>query len=838
MLAVPLAGHADNAVVAAGDSTTVISNSTIDFGTVCVGSATQRTVSVAIKRNGNYDNSNVFKNGTTAEVTADVSGSGYDSSFVEGNEIAIPGTWENLGNNVLTAPVTSLITLNASVVGPSTGSVTFTSTGTKANGSGLTVKSEAIALTASVISCDEGPSITVDDVTLEGNTLGGRTLEFGDVGVASDAQSTPAVTCFPAIGSLLSLGTTEVTCAATDSAGQTTQDSGTVTIVDTTGPVITGTPGSTTVEATSAAGAPYTWAEATASDVVWGSLAVDCSPASGSIFALGATSVTCTATDGSNNSQTTPFQINVADTTKPDFPQPSDITAEATSAEGAVVTFTPPVATDAVSGEIIGTCTPSSGAMFPLGLTTVTCTASDGSDNVGETSFVVTVADTTAPELTVPGNITAEATSPSGAVVSFTATATDAVSVPVVTCSPESGDIFPLATTTVSCTAIDDAGNASAAQTFTVTVEDTTPPTLESVPESFTVEGNTLGGALTSFTMPTATDTVDAEPLVTCDNPSLYPLGETVVTCTAKDARGNRSTASFSITVVDTTAPSISWRSTEPVPNAHGWHNDDVTVVWECLDIVHGEWTVEETVTGEGSSLTATGTCADGSLNATSDTKSGIMIDRTAPLLDVSGPADGATVDLCTAGSTTKPTFAPSDVLSGVDPATMSEAWAEPSAASGVGTYSYTASASDKADNTASETRTYSVVYGSGAWGGFRQPINMDGLSRFKLGSTVPVKFRLDCDGTPISTAVAKLYVKRADGVPNAGVDEAVSTAASTTGNLFRYSDGQYIFNLSTKAGYTNPGSSTVTAFTTGTWTLTAVLDDGSKHSVTVQLAK
>ncbi|MBB1484387.1 HYR domain-containing protein [Tessaracoccus sp. MC1865] len=620
------------------------------------------------------------------------------------------------------------------------------------------MKSDPIALTASVISCDEGPSITVDDVTLEGNTLGGRTLEFGDVGVASDAESTPAVTCAPAIGSLLSLGTTDVTCTATDSAGQTTDDSGSVTIVDTTPPVITGTPDSATVEATSGAGASYSWTSPAASDVVWGSLSVDCSPASGSTFALGATSVICTATDGSNNSQTTQFQINVA--------------------------------------------------------------------------------DTTAPELTVPGSITAEATSPSGAVVSFTATATDAVSVPVVTCSPESGDIFPLDTTTVTCTAIDDAGNASAAQTFTVTVEDTTPPTLESMPESFTVEGNTLGGALTSFTMPTATDTVDAEPLVTCDNPSFYPVGETVVICTAEDAWGNRSTASFTVTVVDTTAPSISWRSTEPVPNAHGWYNDDVTVVWECLDIVDGEWTVEETVTGEGSSLTATGTCADGSLNATSDTKSGIMIDRTAPLLDVSGPADGATVDLCTAGSTTKPTFAPSDVLSGVDPATMSEAWAEPSAASGVGTYSYTASARDKADNTASETRTYDVVYGSGAWGGFRQPINMDGLSRFKLGSTVPVKFRLDCDGTPISTAVAKLYVKRADGVPNAGVDEAVSTAASTTGNLFRYSDGQYIFNLSTKAGYTNPGSSTVTAFTTGTWTLTAVLDDGSKHSVTVQLAK
>ena len=52
---------------------------------------------------------------------------------------------------------------------------------------------------------------------------------------------------------------------------------------------------------------------------------------------------------------------------------------------------------------------------------------------------------------------------------------------------------------------------------------------------------------------------------------------------------------------------------------------------------------------------------------------------------------------------------------------------------------------------------------------------------------------------------VEKMFVKQGDSQPDPGVDEAISTSAATTGNLFRWSDSQYIFNLSTKLGYTNP---------------------------------
>jgi hypothetical protein len=91
-----------------------------------------------------------------------------------------------------------------------------------------------------------------------------------------------------------------------------------------------------------------------------------------------------------------------------------------------------------------------------------------------------------------------------------------------------------------------------------------------------------------------------------------------------------------------------------------------------------------------------------------------------------------------------------------------------------------------------------------------------------------------------VSNAVANLYVKKVDNTADVGVDEAISTAASTTGNLFRYdtTGQQYIFNLSTKLGYTNPDGSVVSSYTQGTWTLKIVLDDGTTRTVNIQLVK
>src|SRR5213078_3148125 len=79
-------------------------------------------------------------------------------------------------------------------------------------------------------------------------------------------------------------------------------------------------------------------------------------------------------------------------------------------------------------------------------------------------------ADAEAPTLNLPANIFADATSSAGAVVNYTATATDNSNQSVsVNCSPASGNTFPAGTTTVQCTATDASGN-TATGSFLVTV--------------------------------------------------------------------------------------------------------------------------------------------------------------------------------------------------------------------------------------------------------------------------------------------------------------------------------------------------------------------------------
>lgn len=240
-------------------------------------------------------------------------------------------------------------------------------------------------------------------------------------------------------------------------------------------PVLT-VPGNLTSEATSATGAAVTFA-ATATDAQDSPPPTPvCTPASGSIFPLGTTTVSCTATDSGGLSDTETFSVTVQDTTPPALTVPDGLTAEATGPDGATVAYPAATATDAVDASPDVSCVPASPALFALGVNTVTCSATDDAGNVSNGTFTVTVKDTTAPVLTLPANIVAEATGAAGAAVTYVASATDiADASPAVTCAPASGSTFALGTTTVSCTARDASGNSSAGS-FTVRVRDTTAP--------------------------------------------------------------------------------------------------------------------------------------------------------------------------------------------------------------------------------------------------------------------------------------------------------------------------------------------------------------------------
>ncbi len=170
---------------------------------------------------------------------------------------------------------------------------------------------------------------------------------------------------------------------------------------------------------------------------------------------------------------------------------------------------------------------------------------------------LVAIPDTTPPVLSLPENIVAEAADQDGAVVTFSATATDDRdgSIPV-TLVPASGSTFPLGTTTVTATATDAAGNKTTG-TFTVTVVDTTPPIIVPL-DNLVLEAAGPSGAGATFAGD-AVDTVDGTVPVTFSIPSgsTFPLGTTTITATATDAAGNTASSTFTVTVVDTTPPAI-----------------------------------------------------------------------------------------------------------------------------------------------------------------------------------------------------------------------------------------------------------------------------------------
>ncbi len=157
------------------------------------------------------------------------------------------------------------------------------------------------------------------------------------------------------------------------------------------------------------------------------------------------------------------------DTTAPVIAELADLILEATSSSGAVVTFTA-TANDDIDGAVNVVASPASGSTFALGNTIVGLAAADRAGNTATASFSIQVRDTTAPTIATPANITANATSAAGAIVTFAATATDRVSTPTLTYSPASGATFPIGTTTVTVTAKDAAGN-TATSTFSVTVQ-------------------------------------------------------------------------------------------------------------------------------------------------------------------------------------------------------------------------------------------------------------------------------------------------------------------------------------------------------------------------------
>ena len=327
-------------------------------------------------------------------------------------------------------------------------------------------------------------TVTVDDVTDPVVTVSAIVTPDADgsgvaivtyTAIASDNDplfDPNSVACSPASGSAFSIGSTPVSCTATDPSGNSFENMFTVTIQDNIGPMISDPPDiDAFLDASGTATVTYAAPAVTDNDPDFPPTTASCSPASGSAFSLGETIVTCTATDPSGNPSQVTFTITVGDNTDPMVTVPADITANADEFGEAVVTYTASATdNDPDFSQTTASCSPPSGSTFSIGSTPVTCTATDPTGNTGSESFTVTVVDNTGPSITVSDDIFALIEGPAGADVTFAApTATDAGGIQSVTCDATSGSTFPPGETIVTCTATDNAGNTSS-DSFTVTV--------------------------------------------------------------------------------------------------------------------------------------------------------------------------------------------------------------------------------------------------------------------------------------------------------------------------------------------------------------------------------
>jgi len=472
----------------------------------------------------------------------------------------------------------------------------------------------------SVVDTTAPEILPIDDLTYEATSLYENTVYLDNPSV-SDIQEVTITNNAP---EFFPLGETLVTWTATDVVGNTSTTEQKVIVVDTTTPDLT-IPEDQIVEATSIEEMLVEIGEAEAYDITGISSITNNAP---EMFSLGSTVVTWVSIDSNGNTTTSEQTITIVDTIPPSIFVPVDIVAEAVDPVLNFIELGDATIYDHVGIESVTNDKPDS---FSFGDTTVTWTAVDTSGNISTGTQLVTIIDTTIPEIVAPSDVTVEATGISSTVVEIgEATMYDIIQVYTIT--SDSPDTFPLGETIITWTATDSSGN-SATATQTVTVVDTTAPGI-TVPNNIEVEATSVDN-IVEIGNPVYDDLVEIIS-VTSDSPDTFPLGETVITWTATDSSGNSATATQTVTVVDTTAPGIT------VPDSITIEASGAEGNLADIGLGSGSDTVEIiSVTSDSpdtfplGETVITWTATDSSGNSATATQTVTVVDTTAPELTV-----------------------------------------------------------------------------------------------------------------------------------------------------------------------------------------------------------
>jgi hypothetical protein len=296
-----------------------------------------------------------------------------------------------------------------------------------------------------------------------------------------------------------------------------------------------------------------------------------------------------------------------------------------------------------------------------------------------------------------------------------------------------------------------------------------------------------------------------------------HGLGTQTATCDYTDGDGAPAdTATATYTIADTGNPTISHTLNPASANGNGWFKQDVAVTFSCDDAAGSgiQSCTGDTTLGEGANQSATGTATDWAGNTATDSATGINVDKTAPTVAfVGGPA--AAGSYYWGNVPAAPTCDATDTLSGVDGTCVVTG-----GGTTVGIHTHTATATDKAGNTATATVTYSVK----AWElkGFYSPVDLGGVwNTVKGGSTVPLKFEVFAGSELTATSAVQSFSTKAITCPGASAPADAIEFVTTGGTSLRYdaTGGQFIQNWSTPK---KPGTC---------YTVTMTTQDGSKTS-------